>query len=60
MGAILCLYFVLLFSIWTHGAVMPKQLLITEIVAIIGFAFAFVALIGKEKGALFSAFYAMP
>ena len=49
MGAILCLYFVLLFSVWTHGAVMPKQLLITEIVAIIGFAFAFVALIGKEK-----------
>ncbi len=49
MGAILCLYFVLLFSVWTHGAVMPKHLLITEIVAITGFAFALAALIGNEK-----------
>jgi hypothetical protein len=35
MGAILCLYFVLFFSVWTYGAVMPKQLLASEIVGII-------------------------
>lgn len=49
MGAILCLYFVLLFSVWAHGAVMPKHLFITEIVALIGFVFALLALMGKEK-----------
>lgn len=60
MGAALCLYFVLLFSVWTYGAVMPKQLLITEIVAIIGFVFAFIVLVGKEKKKTLRAILTLP
>ncbi|MDA3798281.1 MAG: O-antigen ligase family protein [Kiritimatiellae bacterium] len=60
MGAILCLTFVILFSSWKYGAVMPKDLLITQIVGIIGFVFAFIALIGKEKKKIFKTFISLP
>jgi O-antigen ligase len=60
MGAILCLYFVLFFSVWTYGAVMPKQLLITEIVAIIGFLFSFVTLIDKDRKKTFKSIITLP
>ena len=60
MGAILCLIFVILFSSWTYGAVMPKDLLTTQIVGIIGFIFALIALISKEKKNIFKTIISLP